>query len=230
MRKLKRILSVLLTLTLILTSFSSVPFATAVEENKADSPTRENLDFYGANWTSAAGLSIVDDTEAGAVVMGGDAQGYLGAIYNTKVNVTSEVGFNFMAAETAVSANAPLVIAFAKTGVNALDFGALVDTNQALTFFISTENGGTAISGKHSDYGNTVDWAGTPLTTINTFRLVKGADGWLYRIQWQQTTDGVNWTDVPGANDHYFALKLKPEHSGMYWRAIVEIIGQDTAE
>mgnify|MGYP000714953875 CR=1 FL=1 len=59
---------------------------------------------------------------------------------------------------------------------------------------------------------------------------VKGADGWLYRIQWQQTTDGVNWTDVPGANDHYFALKLKPEHSGMYWRAIVEIIGQDTAE
>ena len=106
MRKLNRILSVLLALTLILTSLCTVPFAKTVEgETKPVSTKRVALDFYGANWLPAAGLSIVDAPEAGAVVMGGDAQGYLGAVYSTKVNVTSEVGFSFMAAQSAVSAN-----------------------------------------------------------------------------------------------------------------------------
>ena len=196
MRKLNRILSVLLALTLILTSLCTVPFAKTVEgETKPVSTKRVALDFYGANWLPAAGLSIVDAPEAGAVVMGGDAQGYLGAVYSTKVNVTSEVGFSFMAAQSAVSANTPLVISFAKPGVNALDFGTLTDLNQALTFFITPENDGAAISGKHSDYGNTVDWAGTPLTTINTFRLVKGADGWLLKVLFG--TQEVTLVNVP---------------------------------
>lgn len=53
---------------------------------------------------------------------------------------------------------------------------------------------------------------------------VEGAEGYEYTIQWQQTRDvGVTWEDVPGATDHQLRISLDPSHSGMYWRAVVNI-------
>lgn len=58
--------------------------------------------------------------------------------------------------------------------------------------------------------------------------LVEGADGYAYTIQWQQSNDGgATWTDVPNANSHELRLILTPEHSGMYWRACVDILSPE---
>ncbi len=53
---------------------------------------------------------------------------------------------------------------------------------------------------------------------------VEGAEGYAYTIQWQQSSDGgASWTDVAGANEIQYRLKLKPEHTGMYWRATIDL-------
>lgn len=59
---------------------------------------------------------------------------------------------------------------------------------------------------------------------------VEGADNCEYTIRWQETKDGVTWVDIPGANGMEYALTLKPEHSGMYWRACLDIADTEAAE
>ena len=66
--------------------------------------------------------------------------------------------------------------------IGALDFNVLANAELALTFKVTPENGGAAISGKHLDEGNLVAWAATPLTAINNFKLVKEADGWALKV------------------------------------------------
>lgn len=59
---------------------------------------------------------------------------------------------------------------------------------------------------------------------------VEGAEGYVYTIQWQQSSDGgASWTDVAGANAIQYRLKLKPEHTGMYWRATIDL-GEPVSE
>ena len=53
---------------------------------------------------------------------------------------------------------------------------------------------------------------------------VEGAEGYEYKIQWQVTEDGVTWTDLPGETGHYLSIILAPHHTGMSWRANVEVI------
>lgn len=57
---------------------------------------------------------------------------------------------------------------------------------------------------------------------------VEGADGRDYTIRWQQTKDGIVWEDILGANDYVYSLVLRAEHSGMYWRACLDMT--DTEE
>ena len=54
--------------------------------------------------------------------------------------------------------------------------------------------------------------------------VVEGVEEGTYTIQWQQSSDNcATWQDIAGANGHEYILILKQEHSGMYWRAIVQI-------
>ena len=63
--------------------------------------------------------------------------------------------------------------------------------------------------------------AGTEMVLTLT---VEGAEGYEYKIQWQVTEDGVTWTDLPGETGHSLSIILAPHHTGMSWRANVEII------
>lgn len=75
--------------------------------------------------------------------------------------------------------------------------------------------------------GKTTVVEGTVLVlTLN----VEGAEGRDYTIRWQQTKDGVNWEDIPGANGMQYSLALQVEHSGMYWRACLDMADTNTGE
>ena len=54
---------------------------------------------------------------------------------------------------------------------------------------------------------------------------ISGVDGYDYTIQWQQTTDGITWTDMPGETGHELHIILQPAHAGVYWRAVVQVTG-----
>jgi len=61
--------------------------------------------------------------------------------------------------------------------------------------------------------------------------VVTGADEYEYTIQWQQSSDnGATWQDIPGAQGTSHSFILRPEHNGMYWRAVVDVIIPDTIE
>lgn len=69
--------------------------------------------------------------------------------------------------------------------------------------------------------GRTVVVQGTEL--VLTLK-VEGAEGYAYTIQWQQSSDGgATWTDIAGATDAQYRLKLKPDHTGLYWRATIDL-------
>lgn len=69
--------------------------------------------------------------------------------------------------------------------------------------------------------GGSVVMEGTELVLTLT---VEGAEGYAYTIQWQQSSDGgATWTDVAGATGAQYRLKLKPAHTGMYWRATIDL-------
>lgn len=59
---------------------------------------------------------------------------------------------------------------------------------------------------------------------------VEGNEGYAYTVQWQKSTDGVNWQDIEGANGDQFRLILAKEHSGVYWRATVDLVDPAAAE
>ena len=59
---------------------------------------------------------------------------------------------------------------------------------------------------------------------------VEGNEGYAYTVQWQKSTDGVNWQDIEGANGDQFVLILAKEHSGVYWRATVDLVDPAAAE
>lgn len=59
---------------------------------------------------------------------------------------------------------------------------------------------------------------------------VEGNEGYAYTVQWQKSTDGVNWQDIEGANGDQFRLILAKEHSGVYWRATVVLVDPAAAE
>lgn len=70
---------------------------------------------------------------------------------------------------------------------------------------------------------------GMQLVTVGTEMVltltVDGAGEYAYTIQWQQSTDGgATWTDIPGANAHEYRLVLDTTHTGMYWRANVDLV------
>lgn len=59
---------------------------------------------------------------------------------------------------------------------------------------------------------------------------VEGNEGYAYTVQWQKSTDGVNWQDIEGANGDQFRMILAKEHSGVYWRATVVLVDPAAAE
>lgn len=70
--------------------------------------------------------------------------------------------------------------------------------------------------------GKKIVAVGTELVLTLT---VEGAEGYEYLIQWQQSSDGGNtWTDIPGANQHQYSLILEKSHTGLYWRAIIDLL------
>ena len=54
---------------------------------------------------------------------------------------------------------------------------------------------------------------------------VDGVEGYDYTIQWQQTKDGVIWTDLEGETSHELRITLQLSHAGVYWRAVVQVTG-----
>lgn len=65
--------------------------------------------------------------------------------------------------------------------------------------------------------GGTYEEGTELILTLN----VEGYEGIDYEIRWQETTDGVTWTDIPGENGHELRIILRPEHEGVYWRALL---------
>ena len=44
-----------------------------------------------------------------------------------------------------------------------------------------------------------------------------------YTIQWQRSTDGINWEDIPDATDKEYRFTLTEEINGYYWNAQVTV-------
>lgn len=70
--------------------------------------------------------------------------------------------------------------------------------------------------------GETAVTVGTEM--VLTLR-VDGVEGYDYTIQWQQTRDGVTWTDLAGETGHELHITLQLSHAGVYWRAVVQVTG-----
>lgn len=55
-------------------------------------------------------------------------------------------------------------------------------------------------------------------TSITLTAELTGFDDVEYEIQWQQSTDGVDWEDVDGANDIEYTFDITEETDGYLWR------------
>jgi hypothetical protein len=60
------------------------------------------------------------------------------------------------------------------------------------------------------------------MTVVLTVEL-NGFEDCEYTIQWQRSTDNVNWEDVPGATDQSYSFTLTEETNGYYWNAQVTV-------
>ncbi len=66
---------------------------------------------------------------------------------------------------------------------------------------------------------------GTPTfeTSVTFSATLYGYEGITYKIQWQHSTDGVNWEDVPGATDATYTVVAAEENFQDFWRAAVTV-------
>ena len=60
--------------------------------------------------------------------------------------------------------------------------------------------------------------------------MLVGYEGLDYTIQWQQSTDNVNWTDIAGANEETMDVVADEETSSMFYRVVVIIRVPGTAQ
>ena len=78
-----------------------------------------------------------------------------------------------------------------------------------------------------SNLGNRkIFFAGTEM--VLGLNVEGGPEDAEYAIQWQHSIDGgATWTDISGANDYEYRLILSTEHTGMCWRATVELLEEN---
>ena len=72
----------------------------------------------------------------------------------------------------------------------------------------------------------TVSWDDD--ATVHTFgdiahldAVLTGYDGFVYTLQWQQSEDGVNWTDIDGATESRYDVLVSEENYQLLWRVMV---------
>ena len=51
--------------------------------------------------------------------------------------------------------------------------------------------------------------------------ILNGYEGVVYTVQWQQSEDGQNWTDIEEAVEEHMDLVITPENYNMVWRVVV---------
>ena len=72
------------------------------------------------------------------------------------------------------------------------------------------------------------DWPegklGFPGAVVNLSSELIGFENKEYTLQWQHSTDGVNWTDEPGANEGTYSYILSEENAGYVWRIVANDI------
>ena len=57
--------------------------------------------------------------------------------------------------------------------------------------------------------------------------VLHGYDDLIYSLQWQQSHDGKEWTDVPSAHQPELVVETSEENQYHYWRVKVTIIGTE---
>lgn len=74
-----------------------------------------------------------------------------------------------------------------------------------------------------------LDYVGTGTEMVLTL-TVEGNGDYAYTVQWQMSTDmGEHWEDIPNENENLLRVILGPEHNGVYWRAVVELVPHSAA-
>ena len=54
--------------------------------------------------------------------------------------------------------------------------------------------------------------------------VLTGYDGFEIILQWQISPDGINWTDIEGANSRSYDVVMTPENNHSFWRVQVKVI------
>lgn len=71
---------------------------------------------------------------------------------------------------------------------------------------------------------DTLDYVGVGTEMVLTV-YVEGNGDYAYTVQWQMSDDmGETWQNISGENGDQLRITLKPEHDGVYWRAVVELV------
>ena len=64
--------------------------------------------------------------------------------------------------------------------------------------------------------------------TATLIAVLHGYENAVYTLQWQNSEDDVNWTDVEGETGERFAIEITEENCTDYWR--VQVIITDVME
>lgn len=76
-------------------------------------------------------------------------------------------------------------------------------------------------------WGDTELQFGTEATLI---AVLYGYDNAVYTVQWQQSSDNANWSDVSGANELRYSLVVTEDNYLNYWRIIVTVTDVENAQ
>lgn len=61
--------------------------------------------------------------------------------------------------------------------------------------------------------------------TVTFVAILNGYDRVEYTLQWQQSSDNVNWTDIDGENNERYSVVVTKDNFEDYWRVEVIITG-----